>query len=278
MRTLILTALLASTSLSLAASVADANALFDKGEWQAATVMALSFNSSEGYVVAAKSTTLGASISPEGARKDLLVKAQGYANKAIKLNANNASAYFELSRADGRLAQFVGIIQSLGLAGDIKVALDKAIVLDPKMDEAYVALGLWNAELIAKGFIATRATGADRDQVVPNFEKAIALNPTLIAHRIEYANALLDLNRNGNKALAVAQLQKALTLTPATYWDKLDLVTAQAWRTCGWFRCRPRSTRAISGSRAARDSCAPSTSSSCPSCRSAPGAIKKPPP
>lgn len=227
MRTLILTALLASTSLSLAASVADANALFDKGEWQAATVMALSLNSSDGYVVAAKSTTLGASISPEGARKDLLVKAQGYANKAIKLNANNASAYFELSRADGRLAQFVGIIQSLGLAGDIKVALDKAIVLDPKMDEAYVALGLWNAELIAKGFIATRATGADRDQVVPNFEKAIALNPTLIAHRIEYANSLLDLNRSGNKAAAVAQLQKALTLTPVTYWDKLDLVTAQ---------------------------------------------------
>lgn len=233
MRTLILTALLASTSLSLAASAADANALLDKGEWQDAASMAVSLNSSDGYAVAAKATTLGASISPDqtdkdkAAKRNLLVKAQGYANQAIKLNPNNANAYFELSRADGRLAQFSGILQSLGLAGDIKTALDKAIVLDPKMDEAYVALGLWNAELIAKGFLATRATGADRNQVIPNFEKAIALNPTLIAHRIEYANALLDLNKNGNRAAAALQLQKAVTLTPVTYWDRLDLATAQ---------------------------------------------------
>ena len=227
MRTLILTALLSVSTLSLAASAPEANALLDKGEWQDAATMAVSLNTSEGYAVAAKATTLGASVSPEGSKRNLLVKAQGYANQAIKLNPNNASAYFELSRADGRLAQFSGILQSLGLAGDIKVALTRAIALDPKMDEAYVALGLWNAELIAKGFLATRATGADRDQVIPNFEKAIALNPTLIAHRIEYANALLDLNKNGNKALAVAQLQKAVTLTPVTYWDKLDLVTAQ---------------------------------------------------
>ena len=227
MRTLILTALLSVSTLSLAASATEANALLDKGAWQDAATMAASLNTSDGFAVASKATTLGASISPEGAKRNLLVKAQGYANQAIKLNPNNANAYFELSRADGRLAQFSGILQSLGLAGDIKTALDKAIALDPKMDEAYVALGLWNAELIAKGFIATRATGADRDQVVPNFEKAIALNPTLIAHRIEYANSLLDLNKNGNKALAVAQLQKAVTLTPVTYWDKLDLVTAQ---------------------------------------------------
>lgn len=227
MRTLILTALLSVSTVSLAASAQEANALLDKGEWQAAANMALALNSSDGFTVAAKATTLGASISPDAAKKALLVQAQGYANKAIKLNPNNAAAYFELSRADGRLAQFVGILQSLGLAGDIKVALTKAIELDPKMDEAYVALGLWNAELIAKGFIATRATGADRNEVVPNFEKAIALAPNTIAHRIEYANSLLDLNRSGNRAAAAAQLQKAVTLTPVTYWDKLDLATAQ---------------------------------------------------
>jgi len=84
------------------------------------------------------------------------------------------------------------------------------------MDEAYMTLGLWNAELISKGFIVTQATGADRDQVVPNFQKAIALAPNIIGYRVEYANTLL-LNRNANRPIAVAQLPKALSLTPVTY-------------------------------------------------------------
>ena len=160
-----------------------------------------------------------------GVRRGLLEKAQGYANQAIKFNPGNAAAHFELSRADGRLAQFMGILQSLNLAADIRWALAKATEFDPSMDEAYVALGLWNAELISKGFIVTQATGADRDQVVPNFQKAIALAPNTIGHRVEYANALL--NRNANRPIAVAQLQKAMSLTPVTFWGRQDQATAR---------------------------------------------------
>ena len=94
------------------------------------------------------------------------------------------------------------------------------------MDEAYVELGLWNAELILKGFIVTQATGADRDQVMPNLQKTIALAPNTIGHRVEYANTLL-LNRNANRPIAVAQLPKALSLTPVTYWNKQDQATAR---------------------------------------------------
>lgn len=170
-------------------------------------------------------TTVSLAASAEGARRGLLEKAQGYANQVIKFNPGNAAAYFELSRADGRLAQFVGILQSLNLAADIRRALAKATEFDPRMDEAYVALGLWNAEPISKGFIVTQATGADRDQVVPNFQKTIALAPNTIGHRVEYAIALL--NRNANRPIAVAQLQKAMSLTPVTFWGRQDQATAR---------------------------------------------------
>ena len=227
MRTFILTALLAATSVSLADSLKEANTLLDKGDWQSASSMAAGLDSSDGYAVAAKASTLGASVSADGVKKGLLEKAQSYANQAIKLNAANANGYFELARADGRLAQFTGILQSLGLAKDIKAALGKAIELDPRYDEAYVALGLWNAELVAKGFMVAAATGANSGQVIPNFEKAIAIAPGVIAHRLEYANALLDLNKTSNRAAATVQLQKAVALTPQTYWDKQDQAAAQ---------------------------------------------------
>jgi tetratricopeptide (TPR) repeat protein len=227
MRTFILTALLTAASVSLAASVQEANTLLDKGDWQSASSMAAGLNSSDGYAVAAKATTLGASVSAEGAKRGLLQKAQDYANQAIKLNDANASAYFELARADGRLAQYVGILQSLPLARDIKAALGKAISLDPRMDEAYVALGLWNAELVAKGGFVSFSYGASAGQVAPNFEKAISIAPGVVAHYLEYANSLLKLDASKNKAAAIVQLQKAVSLTPVTYWDKQDQVAAQ---------------------------------------------------
>ncbi|MFC6590646.1 tetratricopeptide repeat protein [Deinococcus lacus] len=221
-------ALSAAVLLSAAGaqSLQSAQSLFDQGKWQEAAKAAAALNTSAGYALAAEATTMGAGISPAGSRKALYQQAQSYANKAIKLNANNAEAYFELARAQGRLAQTAGILESLGLAGDMKKNLQKAISLNPKLAGAYVALGLWNAELVAKGGAATLATGADAKQVAPNFQKAIQLEPNRIIHRLEYANALMLLSSK-NKAAATEQLRKAVSLTPKTYWDRLDLQNAQ---------------------------------------------------
>ncbi|GAA5531845.1 tetratricopeptide repeat protein [Deinococcus aluminii] len=202
-----------------------AQALYDQGKWQEAATAAAALNTSAGFALAAEATTAGASVSPDAQKKGLFEKAQGYARQAIALDKNNADAYFELARAQGRLAQFVGILQSLNLAGDVKKNLDQAIRLQPNMAGAYVALGLWNANLVSKGGAATFLTGAKKSQIAPNFEKAIALEPNVAVHRIEYANALL---LTGNKAGAVAQLQKAVTIPATTYWEQRDLDAAKA--------------------------------------------------
>ena len=227
-RTLIaLTAALLSTTLGTAAFAQTqpaAQALFDDGKWQEATTAALALNNATGYALAAEYTTAGAGLVADSQKKVLFTKAQEYAKKAIALDANNAEGYFELARAQGRLAQFVGILQSLGLAGDMKKNLDTAIKLNPKMAGAYVALGLWNANLDAKGFAARAATGANKSQVVPNFEKAVALEPNNITHRLEFANAYMLM---GNKAAAKAQAEKAVTMKGEGYWGERDLKAAQ---------------------------------------------------
>ncbi len=225
MRKIALTLSLALITAASAQSLQSAQALYDQGKWQDAAAAAADLNTSDGLALAAEATTAGAGLVADGQKKALFEKAQAYAKQAIAKDKNNAEAYFELARAQGRLAQFSGILQSLGLAGDMKKNLDMAVKLDPKMAGAYVALGLWHANLISKGFIATRATGADKGQIIPNFEKAIALEPTTAVHRIEYANALI---LQGRKAEAAAQLEKAISFSATTFWEKRDEETAKA--------------------------------------------------
>lgn len=225
MRSLIVTAALTLAATASAQSLSAATSLFEQGKWQEAATAAAALNSSEGFALAAEATTAGSALVPDNQKKALFEKAQGYAKQAIAKDKNNAEAYFEMARAQGRLAQFSGILQSLGLAGEMKKNLDTAIKLDPKLPGAYVALGLWNANLVSKGFIAVQASGANKNQIIPNFEKAISLEPEVAVHRIEFANALILQNR---KAEAATQLQKAVSIPAETFWEKRDLEAAKA--------------------------------------------------
>lgn len=225
MRSFIVTAALTLAATASAQSLSAATSLFEQGKWQEAANAAAALNSSEGFALAAEATTAGSALVPDNQKKALFEKAQGYAKQAIAKDKNNAEAYFEMARAQGRLAQFSGILQSLGLAGEMKKNLDMAIKLDPKLPGAYVALGLWNANLVSKGFIAVQASGANKNQIIPNFEKAISLEPEVAVHRIEFANALILQNR---KAEAATQLQKAVSIPAETFWEKRDLEAAKA--------------------------------------------------
>jgi len=218
MRKYILAAM-ATFSFAFADTLQDASALLDKGDFKAAADMADGLNTSDGYALAAKALSLGAALSPENQREAMYEKATGYARKAIGLNAGNANAYFELARAQGRLAQYKGVLQSLGLAGEVKNALNRAVDLNPRLAGAYVAIGLWNAEV---PFFA----GGQAGQIQPNFEKAIALEPNVVTHRLEYANALMKVNRR-NKAKAIGILEKAVALKPSNFWEQRDLEAAQ---------------------------------------------------
>lgn len=218
-------ALTLAVSTAGAQSLSSAQALYTQGKWQDAANAAAALKTSAGYALAAEATTNGAGLVADGQKKALFSKAQDYAKQAIAADKNNADAYFELARAQGRLAQFSGILQSLGMAKDMKKNLDTAVKLNPNLASAYVALGLWHANLDAKGAIARSSTGASRAQIVPNFEKAIALEPGKAVHRIEYANALL---LQGNKAGARAQLEKVASMSADNFWEKRDVATAQA--------------------------------------------------
>lgn len=198
--------------------------LYQQGQWKEAAQQAAALNTAPGYAKAARFLTTGAGVSPKKQRKAILEQAQAHAKKALSLDKNLADGYFELARTQGRLALFSGTLESLGLAKEMKANLDQSLKLNPKNASAYVALGLWHANLESKGFVARSATGASKKKILPSFKKAIQLEPNTIVNRLEFANALLLF---GKKESAKKQLEYATTLPAKTHWEKHDLKQIQ---------------------------------------------------
>jgi len=191
--------------------------LIDVGNFKDAYHEALALNSAEGFALAAKAASFYAGFKAVGSKEkeEWYSKAEAAAKKAIGLDPDYPEGYFELARAQGRLAQYRGILSSLGLASSVRDNLNKVLKLKPDHDGAMVALAIWNLELAQKG--VGWMYGASIKKVVPLFEKAISINPTSIAHRLEYGNALVRMKKLDK---ARAQLQKALELPARTYVDR----------------------------------------------------------
>jgi hypothetical protein len=225
MRTFV-AAILLVTSCVFAAGLPDAQALYSKGEFQKASETAVAAGGADGFAFAAKANSIYANTRPAGEQEALYVKSESYANQAIKLDAKNDAGYFELARAIGRLSQLRGVAAALlqGLGTKVKENLDKALGLNPKNASAWVALGLWHAEIVAKG--VGFLYGADGGKVAPAMEKAIALEPDQIIHRVEYAKALMLLDAK-NKPKAIELLEKAVTLKVNDVAEGLDLERAK---------------------------------------------------
>lgn len=225
MRTFFLCLSLSMTAA--AASLSDAQSLLAAGKWQEAAQEAAALNNAAGLALAAQSTALGASVSPEQQRLGLLERAKTYADRALSLNPQSADAHFEKAQAMGRILQYSGAsIKQLSEAKEIKRLLDKAISLDPKMGSAYAALGVWNAELVSRGSLALRLAGGDKESVTSNLEKAVSLEPNNPSYHYEYGNALLLMGPQ-NRAAALSEYQKAASLKGDNFWSERDAHLAQ---------------------------------------------------
>ena len=218
MRKLIL-GLVALLSVGLAQSLATVEKLIDEGKFQEAYEMGLRLGSAEGFVLAAKAASYFAGYQAKDNEKaDWFGRAESAARRAIQIDADNAEAYFELARAQGRLSQYRGILESLGLASSIKENLDKTLRLNPRHAGAKVALALWHHSLISKnvGWLY----GANGSQIMPLFNEAIQLEPQTIIHKVELAGVLAA---QGKKEEARRQYEAALSIAAKTAADRYDL-------------------------------------------------------
>ncbi len=188
----------------------------------------------QGASVANKAAAVAATYLEEDDRRAirLLEDATKRADEATTALPDYANAWYLQAFVLGRYAQRVSIVEALaeGIGGKVHEALERSIALEPKHADAHIALGLYHAEIIDKvGALAGRLTyGADAAKSVKYFEQALKLNPSSAIAHMEFANGLLMLHGDKQKARAVELYRKAAACKPADAMERLDVEQAKA--------------------------------------------------
>ena len=138
-------------------------------------------------------------------RDSLYTVGRGYAERAIRADSLGADGHYALAMVLGRLSRTKGSKERVRFAKVIYDEASRAVALNPNHDGAHHVLGAWNAEvkrlsgiqrffakaLFGGGFMSV----ANWDDAVKHLERAVALNPQHIYHRLELAEVYADLEQ-----------------------------------------------------------------------------------
>jgi Tetratricopeptide repeat len=139
-----------------------------------------------------------------------------------------ADGHFALAASVGRASLTMGKKERIRRARVIRDEAMRAIALNPRHDGAYHILGRWNAEIMRLSglsrFFAKRLLGAgifgeaSWEAAVSNMERAVALDPGRLYHRLELAEIYVDRKRYDD---ARAQLSDLAALPDREIMDSV---------------------------------------------------------
>ena len=152
-------------------------------------------------------------------RDSLYSVGRGYAERAIRADSTRADGHYALSMVLGRLSRTKGSKERVRYAKIIFDEATRAVQIDSNHDNAHHVLGAWHAEVKRlsglQRFFAKMLFGggfmdkANWDDAVRHLQRAVAIAPNHIYHRLELAEVYTDLGRYSK---AREQLQAIATL------------------------------------------------------------------
>ena len=173
-------------------------------------------------------------------QKKLILEAEQLARAAVRLQPADSKGHAYLAISVGKLALFEGGKRKVELSKEVKTEAEQAIALNPKEDLAYHTLAIWHREMVGLNFFLRtfaelfygKFPPASLDTAQANLQQAVALAPTVVAHRVELGLTLIVA---GKRAEAREQLDKALALPKAWVTDEYyrDLAQRNYRRTTG---------------------------------------------
>ena len=149
-------------------------------------------------------------------RDSLYARAERLARRAVAADSNRAEGHFALAAAVGRASLTMGKKARIRRARVIRDEALRTLELDPRHDGAYHILGRWNAEIMRLSglsrFFAKNLLGAgvfreaSWEEAVSNMERAVALDPGRLYHRLELAEIYVDRKRYDDARSELAHL------------------------------------------------------------------------
>jgi tetratricopeptide (TPR) repeat protein len=138
--------------------------------------------------------------SPE--RDSLYARAERLARRAVRADSSGADGHFAVAAAVGLASLTKGKKERIRRAQVVRDEALKALALNPHHDGAYHILGRWNAEIMRLSglsrFFARSFLGAgifkqaSWDEAVADLQRAVAIDPGRIYHRLELAQVYAD--------------------------------------------------------------------------------------
>lgn len=168
----------------------------------------------------------GGTKAEEQRRDSLYTLGRGYAEAAVRANPQGADGHYVLAMVIGRLSRTKGSKERVKFAKVIFDEATKALELNANHDAAHHVLGAWHAEvkrlsgiqrffakaLFGGGFMSE----ASWDKAVEHLERAVAINPNHVYHRLELAEVYVDLDRYSKARELLA------SIAPLPVGDVLD--------------------------------------------------------
>ena len=153
-------------------------------------------------------------------RDSLLARGEDDARRAVRLAPHDARALFSLGLVLGNTALTRSIKPKIRMAVEIRDLAVRALAADSTHDGAQHLLGRWNYEVMKlsgfERFVAKRLLGAGvfREaswaEARTHLERAVALDPARIYHRLDLARVCLE---RGDSAAAGVELRRIAELT-----------------------------------------------------------------
>jgi tetratricopeptide (TPR) repeat protein len=124
--------------------------------------------------------------------------AEQYARKAVKADPSVVWGHFYVAVSLGSMATVSPIAKQIDMAGEIRGAIERAIALDPQNGFAYHVYGIWHRKMAEIGKMSRMFASVIYGRSIPTgsmeksieyLNKAVTLNPTVIASRLELARS-----------------------------------------------------------------------------------------
>lgn len=220
-------------SVAHAGDLADPQALYVQGEYDAAVTAASALNTADGYALAARSLLgkINLQLRSERQMKEI-EQAVALAEKALELDPNNVEGHLQIATAYGFKGRMISMFSAkiAKLPEKSGYHLDRAIEIDPENAWGWSFAGARHWEIVRKGGpgMARALFGSTVEEGNLAFEKSLELGAQNPFIPYLYALTLLTSDVYANEARARELLNATAAITPASHQSEKTIERAEA--------------------------------------------------